>query len=258
MRKVTVSLRAAARALEMPPTSLARWLEQEPTLAAAVVHQPGPRQAMEINLECLQEAWAALQGGNTPTEALSDRERLRRERQKRLYWQGQELRQQVLALEQQHVLAEEVEEARTELLQHIHVKVEEWATEITPSLVGLDPQQRYETLSRGIHELLTSLATSAPPSTVVEQVKEEPNPQQSETQCRIQIEHCRARLRQLRAQIHNKEQVPATHAKAKAWAEARLLRDQLQAVPSGCAAVDALRKEPVSCLTRQSTSYASE
>jgi hypothetical protein len=255
MPNATVSLRAAAKALEMPPTSLARWLEQEPTLATAVVNQPGPRQAMEINLECLQEAWTALQGGNTPTEALSDRERLRRERQQRLYWQGQELRQQVLALEQQHVLAEEVQQARTELRQHIHVKVEEWATEITPSLVGLDPHQRYETLSRGIHELLTSLATSAPPSTVVEEVKEEPGLQQSETQCRIQIEHYRARLHQLRAQIHSKELLPAADVKAKAWTEARLFRDQLMAIPAQCSALadssDTIRREVVACLPLQ-------
>jgi len=255
MAKTTVSLRAAARTLEMPPTSLARWLEQEPTLAAAVVHKPGPRQAMEINLECLQEAWAALQGGNTPTEALSDRERLRRERQQRLYWQGQELRQQVLALEQQHVLAEEVEDARTELLQHIHVKVEEWANEITPSLAGLDPQQRYETLSRGIHDLLTSLATSAPPSSDNGVKEEEPDPQQSETQCRIQIEHYRARLHQLRAQIHSKELVPAADVKAKAWTEARLFRDQLMAIPARCSALvdsnDAIKREIMTCLPLQ-------
>ena len=68
MPKTTVSLRAAAKALGMPPTSLSRWLEQEPTLAAAVVNQPGPRHAMEINLACLQEAWAAIEGGNTPME----------------------------------------------------------------------------------------------------------------------------------------------------------------------------------------------
>ena len=54
----TVSLRAAAKALGMPPTSLARLLESEPTLAAAVIQQPGPRRAMAIQLELLQAAWA--------------------------------------------------------------------------------------------------------------------------------------------------------------------------------------------------------
>jgi hypothetical protein len=255
MQKTTVSLRAAAKALEMPPTSLARWLEQEPTLAAAVVHQPGPRKAMEINLECLQEAWTALQGGDTPTEALSDRERLRRERQQRLYWQGQELRQQVLALEQQHVLAEEVQQARTALLQHIQLEAEQWVSDLKPSLAGLDPQQRYETLSRGIHDLLTSLATSASQSSEVDANDDEPDSQQSETQCRIQIEHYRARLHQLRAQIHSKELVPVADVKAKAWTEARLFRDQLMAIPARCSVLvgtgDAIRREIVACLPLQ-------
>ena len=237
MPKATVSLRAAAKALGMPPTSLARWLEQEPTLAAAVVHQPGPRQAMAINLECLQHAWAALQGGNTPMEELSDRERLRRERQQRLYWQGQELKQQVLALEQQHVLAAEVDEARTALVEHIHLKVNEWVSDVTSSLAGLDPQQRYETLSRGIHDLLSSLATSRPPSSSADAMEDEADPQQSETQCRIQIEHYRARLHQLRAQIHSKDLIAMADVKAKAWAEARLFRDQLLAMPARCAAL---------------------
>lgn len=260
MPNATVSLRAAARALEMPPTSLARWLEQEPTLAAAVVHQPGPRQAMAINLECLQHAWAALQGGNTPMEKLSDRERLRRERQQRLYWQGQELKQQVLALEQQHVLAEEADEARTEVLKHVQKKVNEWVTDITPSLVDLDPQQRYETLSHGIHELLTSLATSRPPSSSADAMEDEADPQQSETQCRIKIEHYRARLHQLRAQIHSKELIPMADIKAKAWAEARLSRDQLLAIPARCSALadsqDTIRQEVLTCLPRESCGAA--
>jgi hypothetical protein len=260
MPKATVSLRAAAKALGMPPTSLARWLEQEPTLAAAVVHQPGPRQAMAINLECLQHAWAALQGGNTPMEELSDRERLRRERQQRLYWQGQELKQQVLALEQQHVLGEEVEEARTALIKRIHLTVEEWVSEVAPSLVDLDQQQRYETLSRGIHDLLTSLATSAPPSSEIDAKEEEPHPQQSETQCRIQIEHYRARLHQLRVQIHSKELIPMADVKAKAWAEARLFRDQLLAIPARCAPLAdsqvTIRQEVMTCLPRESCEAA--
>jgi hypothetical protein len=138
------------------------------------------------------------------------------------------------------------------------MQVEEWVTEVTPSLSVMDRQQRYQTLGHGIHELITSWAISASQSIDNEENQKGPNPQQSETQCRIQIEHCRARLRQLRARIQNKEQVPATHAKAKAWAEARLLRDQLLAIPSSCAAVDALRKESVSCLTRQSAGYGGE
>jgi len=160
MLKATVSLRAAARALGMPPTSLTRWLVQEPTLATAVVNQRGPRQAMAIDLERLQHAWAALQGGNTPTEELSERERLRRERQQRLYWQGQELKQQVLALEQQHVLAAEVETASKTLHQRIRTAVEEWVAATTPALLELDPQARYQALSRGMNDLLASLAAT--------------------------------------------------------------------------------------------------
>ncbi len=50
--------------------------------------------------------------------------------------------------------------------------------------------------------------------------------------------------------------------KAKAWAEARLVRDQLLAIPARCAALadshDALRREIVSCLPLQKISGARE
>lgn len=253
MTNTTVSLRAAAKALEMPPTSLTRWLMQEPSLAAAVVGQPGPRQAMEIDLECLQHAWAALQGCNTPTEELSERERLRRERRQRLYWQGQELKQQVLALEQQYVLAAEVEAARSALRQRIRTAVEEWVNAITPTLAELDPQARYQVLSHGMNDVLSSLAGSPDPDDVrVLEQDSVAEPGGSETQCRIQIEHYRARLHQLKAQVHSKEIMLAVDVKAEVWSEARLLRDQLLAIPARCAALldqpDALYQEVAHCL----------
>lgn len=256
MSKTTVSLRAAAKALEMPPTSLTRWLLQEPSLAAAVVSQPGPRQAMEIDLECLQAAWSALQGGQTPIEQLSERERLRRERQQRLYWQGQELRQQVLALEQQYVLAKEVAEATKSIRQHIRTALENWLTAITPKLATRDPQKRYQILSHGVHDLLAAIAGAhAPNDTSTAEQGCLLEPSKSETQCRIEIEHYRARLHQLKAQIHSKEIIPASDVKAKAWTEARLLRDQLLAMPARCAAqvedADALRREMAACLHLQ-------
>ena len=78
------------------------------------------------------------------------------------------------------------------------------------------------------------------------------DPGQSETLSRIQIEHYRARLHQLKAQIHSKEIIPAADVKAKAWTEARLLRDQLLAIPTRCAALadhlDALHQEVMACL----------
>ena len=208
---------------------------------------------MAIDLERLQHAWAALQGGNTLTEELSERERLRRERQQRLYWQGQELQQQVLALEQQHVLAGEVNASRTTLRQRVQTAVEGWVITITPTLAELDPQARYQALSRGMNDLLASLA--ATPDLSDERLPEQhgiADPGQSETLSRIQIEHYRARLHQLKAQIHSKEIIPAADVKAKAWAEARLLRDQLLAIPTRCAALadqpDALHKEVMVCL----------
>ena len=253
MTNTTVSLRAAAKALEMPPTSLTRWLMQEPSLAAAVVGQPGPRQAMEIDLECLQHAWAALQGCNTPTEELSERERLRRERRQRLYWQGQELKQQVLALEQQYVLAAEVDAARTMLHEQIQAAVEGWVITITATLVELDLQARYQAFSRDMNDLLTSLA--ATPILEVDDGAENRDisyPGQSAKLSRIQIEYYRTRLHQLKAQIHSKEVLPAADVKAKAWKEARLLRDQLLAIPARCAALadqpDALHQEVMACL----------
>ena len=249
----TVSLRAAAKALGMPPTSLTRWLESEPTLAKAVLQQPGPRHAMVIDLALLQSAWAALQGGTTSIEQLSERERLRRERQQRLYWQGQELKQQVLALEEQHVLADEVEEARTAIRLHIRTAVEEWVAEISPTLAELDSQQRYQILSHGIHELLTSLAAFSMPRrehAPQELVMDEPG--QSELLCRIHIEHYRARLHQIKAQIHAKDLIAVSDVKQKAWAEARLIRDQLLAIPSRCAALAddqySLRRDVMGCL----------
>jgi len=248
----TVSLRAAAKALGMPPTSLTRWLESEPTLARAVLQQPGPRRAMVIDLESLQAAWAALQAGTTAVEQLSEREQLRRERQQRLYWQGQELRQQVLALEQQHVAAVDVVEARTALLQHIHAAVEQWAAAIGPELAGCDPDQRYQVLQGGIHGLLSNLAATTPPSCTADAGCDDADPGQSETQSRILIEHYRARLHQLRAQIHSRALIAAADVKAKAWAEARLMRDQLLAIPARCAAVadhpEALLQELMACL----------
>lgn len=249
----SVSLRGAAKALGIPPTSLTRWLENEPTLARSVLEQPGPRQAMKIDLDCLQIAWTALQGGTTPTEQLSERERLRRERQQRLYWQGQELQQQVLALEQQHVLASEVEEARQAIRQRIRIAVEEWIAVINPKLADQDLESRYLILNHAMHELLTALAALPRPNSqrVVEE-EDMTDPEQSETQCRIQIEHYRARLHQLRAQIHRREIVSATDVLTKAWAEARLLRDQLLAIPARCAAIadqeEALRQEVMACL----------
>lgn len=248
----TVSLRAAAKALGIPPTSLTRWLESEPTLAKAVLQQPGPRQAMVIDLALLQSAWAALQGGTTAIEQLSERERLRRERQQRLYWQGQELQQQVLALEQQHVAAAEVEEARAMLQGRILSAVEAWVASIGLGLRELDPDQRYQVLQAGIHQLLNKLAATTPPTCAAGDGHDDADPGQSETQSRILIEHCRARLHQLRAQIHSKEIISAADVKAKAWAEARLLRDQLLAIPARCAALadhpEALWQELMACL----------
>jgi hypothetical protein len=257
MSKSPVSLRAAAKALGMPPTSLTRWLEKEPTLANAVQEQPGPRQAMAIDLECLQTAWTALQGGATPKELLSERERLQRERKQRVYWQGQELKQQVLALEEQHVLADEVAETRTVLNQQIRTAIETWLTQIIPVITELDQQERYKVLSNDIHGLLTSLAALPVP-------RGEHAPQdellidehgQSEILSRIQIEHYRARLHQLKAQVHAKELIPVTGVKEKAWAEARLIRDQLLAIPARCAAMgndpDSFRKDVIACLPQK-------
>lgn len=250
----TVSLRAAAKALGIPPTSLSRFLQSEPTLTAAVVDQPGPRRSMAINLELLQEAWADLHSSSTPVEQLSDRERLRRERQQRLYWQGQELKQQVLALEQQHVLATEVAEARKQLLARLEHRLESWLEEVASELVGLGTQEAFKTLSQSIHALLTELAGSPTPDASLVPEEESLDPQQSETQCRIWIEHYRARLHQLRARITRKELVSSAEVKSKAWAEARLFRDQLLAIPARCAAqVDAqgaLKREVIACLPR--------
>lgn len=251
----TVSLRAAAKALGIPPTSLSRLLESEPSLTAAVVEQPGPRQAMAINLELLQEAWADLHCGATPVEQLSDRERLRRERQQRLYWQGQELKQQVLALEQQHVLASEVAEARKKLLAHLEHRLESWIEEVASLILGLGRQEAFQTLSQSIHALLIELADSPTPDVSPLPEEESLDPQHSETHCRIWLEHYRARLHQLRARITSKELVSAAEVKSKAWAEARLFRDRLLAIPARCAAqVDdqrTLNREVIDCLPRR-------
>jgi len=250
----TVSLRAAAKALGMPPTRLARLLESEPTWAAAVIQQPGLRRAMAIQLELLQAAWAGLQGGSTPEEQLSDRERLRRERQQRLYWQGQELKQQVLALEQQHVQAMDVAQARRGLHAHLRQRMESWLEEITPAMDGITPGEAYQQLSTSIQLLLSELARSPAASCKPEAAAETSDPQQSETQCRIQIEHYRARLHQLRAQIHSKELISAADVKAKAWTEARLFRDQLLAIPARSASLAGnpklLRADVMACLPR--------
>jgi hypothetical protein len=210
---------------------------------------------MGINLELLQEAWADLHGGTTPVEQLSDRERLRRERQQRLYWQGQELKQQVLALEQQHVLAAEVVEARKKLLAHLEDRLESWLEEVATEMFGLGTQEAFQTLSRSIHALLTELADSATPDVSPVPEEESLDPQQSETQCRIWIEHYRARLHQLRARITSKELISVAEVKSKAWAEARLFRDQLLAIPARCAAQandqKALKREVIACLPRR-------
>jgi hypothetical protein len=50
---------------------------------------------------------------------------------------------------------------------------------------------------------------------VVEENKEEPDAQRYATQCRIRIEHYRARFNQLRAQIRSKELVLAADVKEK-------------------------------------------
>jgi len=254
MSKGTVSLRAAAKALGIPPTSLTRWLESEPTLAHAVLQQQGPRKAMVIDLECLQTAWTSLHAHTTPQDQISDRERLRRERQQRLYWQGQELKQRVVALEEQHVLADEVAQTRTVLNQQIRTAIETWLTQIIPVITELDQQERYQVLSNDIHRLLTSLAALPVP-------RGEHAPQdellideqgQSEILSRLQIEHYRARLHQLKAQVQAKELIPVTGVKEKAWAEARLIRDQLLAIPARCAAMgndpDSFRTDVLACL----------
>lgn len=132
-----VSLRAAAAALGVPKSTLSQLIRRETTLAAAVVGS-GARGAMQIDLERLRRAWAALQP-HGDEEGLSDRARYDRARRTRLWWDCCALEQQLA--DREASLADAAEHAAALAAEQARVKAAAaaWAEAIGPDLAGLPP-----------------------------------------------------------------------------------------------------------------------
>lgn len=223
-----VSLRAAAAALGLPKSTLSQLLKRESTLAAAVVGT-GARGSLQIDMEKLKAAWAALQSPGDE-EGLSDRAKYDRARRVRLWWECCAAQQQVADLEDSLVDAEEAAAVLAADHAEVHQAAAAWADAIASEVVGMDQADAAQHLQSSIVAQLTHLSTAhteddgpAPSPTLAGIAVPDPLP--GLWALRAELENCKGRLAQLHLQQQRGELEPATAVADRFSVAGRLVRD---------------------------------
>lgn len=228
------SLRDAARTLGLPFTSLRRLVDAEPTLRACV-RPAGPRRPAAVDLPGLVAAWQRLQAPSSQQSKLSPRQQLAIERRRRLWWQAECLRLEVLQVEQGLMVAAEVAAAERRCLQPLREALAAWLDLVAPQLPGMAGDDAQQLLQRSTVATLEQLAAQQPPEPPAPAPPAPapvPEPLPDEDTLRALVERYRGDLHQLKAQASTGELVPAAEAMRAAGDRARQYRAQFLALTS--------------------------
>ena len=223
-----VSLRQAAKAIGVSPSTLSPLLRSEPMLHAAVVGR-GARRAMLISLPVLQEAWSRLQAEAGP-EPGSDRARYRAERIRHLWWQVQGEKAKLLQAEALLVDRAGLDTRRPALLQAVSAAALAWVEEAALQVPGLAPPEARLRLQELAHAAITAVVERAS-SPSVEPPEEPPSiafPADAPPTLwllRSELERLRGDQRRLDLLVQRQEVVETTAAGAQLFEEGRRLRD---------------------------------
>lgn len=238
MADAPVSLRQAAKAIGVSPSTLSPLLHSEPTLGAAVVGS-GARNSLKINLELLTAAWAALQG-EPDQEPQNDRQRYRLERVRHLWWQVQGERARLAETEAALVAAADLEARQQMVEQLVRDGVRQWLEEaaaIAPGLTASEAQIQLQQLAHDtllrLVEVHTSKAKEVAPTPVSLTFPADDPP--SLWRLRGDLEVVRAETRRVSLLVQRGELVDAGEAQRRLFERGRQLRDGWLRVALGLA-----------------------
>ena len=223
-----VSLRQAAKALGVSPSTLSPLLRSEPMLQAAVVGR-GARGSMKINLEVLAAAWAALQGDEDKVPQ-NDRQRYRLERVRNLWWQVQGEQARLAETEAGLVAASDLEARQQMVEQLVREGALQWLEEaaaIAPGLTASEAQIQlqqlaHDTLLRLVEEHQDQAAEAAPTLASLVFPADDPPTLWS---LRGDLEAVRAETRRVGLLVSGGELVGAAEAQRSLFERGRQLRD---------------------------------
>jgi len=228
-----VSLRSAAKAIGVSPSTLSALLKAEANLQAAVVGR-GARGSLKINLAQLQRAWVELQGDPDQGEQpQSDRARYRLERIRHLWFQvaGERARLDEAAATLVNVAELEAVHARERAA--VTAAAQRWVDDAAAIAPGLPTAEAQIALQELTHAALTRLADAhtghaaeAPPEAACIAFPAENPP--SLWRLRGDLEGVRAAHRELNLRVQRGELEPVAAAKDRMFTEGRLLRDGWQ------------------------------
>jgi hypothetical protein len=221
-----VSLRQAAKAIGVSPSTLSPLLRSEPTLQAAVGGR-GARGSMKINLDQLAAAWAALQGDPGPE---NDRQRYRLERCRNLWFQVAGERARLAETEAALVSAADLEARWPAVMAAVRDAALAWvetAASVAPGLPAAEAQIQLRQLTHAALLRLvaehSSDATEATPAPVNLVFPAEDPP--SLWSLRGDLEAVRAEARRVALLVQRGELVDAGEAQRNLAARALELRD---------------------------------
>lgn len=223
-----VSMRMAAAAIGVSPSTLSPLLRSEPMLQAAVVGR-GARGSMKINLEVLQEAWSRLQAEAGP-EPGSDRARYRAERIRHLWWQVQGEKAKLLQAEALLVDRAGLDARRPALLHAVSAAALAWVAEAALQVPGMAPPEARLRLQELAHDAITAVVdrSSLPSPEAPEEPPSIAFPADAPPtlwSLRSELERLRGDQRRLDLLVQRQEVVEAAAARAQLFQEGRRLRD---------------------------------
>ena len=228
MADATVSLRQAAKAIGVAPSTLSPLLRSEPTLQASVVGR-GARRSMLINLPVLLEAWSRLQAEAGP-EPGSDRARYRAERIRHLWWQVQGEKAKLLQAEALLVGRVGLDTRRPALLRAVSAAALGWVEEAALQVPGMAPPEARLRLQELAHAAITTVVerASSPSEEPPEELPSLAFPATAPPSLwglRSELERLRGEQRRLDLLVQRQEVVEAAAARAQLFEEGRRLRD---------------------------------
>ncbi|MEB3260106.1 MAG: hypothetical protein VKP63_05705 [Cyanobacteriota bacterium] len=229
-----VSLRTAAKAIGVAPSTLSPLLRSEPMLQAAVVGRGARRgRAMLIDLEVLQKAWARLQAEAGP-EPGSDRAQYRAERIRRLWFEVKAEEAKLLQTEALLVDRAGLDARRPALLRAISAAALAWVEEAAVQVPGMAPPDARLRLQELAHAAITAVVerSSMPSPEAPEEPPSIAFPAAPPTlwSLRSELERLRGDQRRLDLLVQRQELVEVEAARAQLFAEGRRLRDAWFAV----------------------------
>lgn len=223
-----VSLRTAAKALGISPSTLSPLLRTEPTLQAAVVGR-GARKSLRIDLDQLTAAWADLQGEPDPKPE-NDRQRYRQERIRNLWFQVAGERASLAEKEAGVTCSADLEARQLVVEQLVRDGALQWLEEaaaVAPGLTAAEAQIKlqqlaHRALSRLVEEHRGQVTEEAPALVSLAFPAEDPPTLWA---LRGDLEAVRAEARRVALLVQRGELVDAAEAQRRLFERGRQLRD---------------------------------